>query len=158
MFPKLRTTSETLVIKAKPELVYRYVSDFSLWFRWNMQQTGDLRAKNYIEGKMGEVGSFWNWDGPSVGKGSIKVDSINEAIWFSYDVQQYKPQRYAGSVVWQFAADTTGCVITRIDTCRFAYPLGRWRSLLSWSKIVSAAHTEMQQLKAYCEQKNDDGQ
>jgi uncharacterized protein YndB with AHSA1/START domain len=82
-FPTDYRVARSRTMNAAPDKVFPHVADFNKWKPWNPFTEADPDIKLTIEGKPGEIGSIYKWEGNNqVGKGQMTMKDVvpNERI------------------------------------------------------------------------------
>lgn len=89
--PKDFDMKRSTVINAQPDVIYRNVSTFEGFNKWNPFSKMDLEQKTKVEGTDGTVGAKYSWEGKKTGKGDMTTAKLEENKSAQYDMTFYTP-------------------------------------------------------------------
>lgn len=103
----------SIEVKAPVEIVYNIVKDFNYYKQWNAWSKMDTDASGEISGSAGEVGSSWNWDGDTVGKGNLTIEVLEPNKSITSKLVFISPMEGVAQDLWDFEIiDSTSTKIT----------------------------------------------
>jgi len=107
------TFSRSIEINKPVDQVYNVVKDFNYYRQWNVWSQMEKDAKGEISGPVGEVGSQWNWEGDTIGTGSLTIEKLvpNESI--TSRLEFIAPWKAEAQDLWHFEKiDSTTTKVT----------------------------------------------
>jgi len=138
---------QTVVINAKPSMVYKQVSCLKNWAPWSPFKEGV--TENTFSGAECGQGAIQSWveDGMS-GKQTITEALENEYLKTELDFQQGE----LAYSEWKFEADGEGTKVTWTFESKAAYPLGRWIGFTIVKPMLTESYIKgLNALKNYAE-------
>lgn len=92
--PTQQTVQKSILINAKPSVVYQQMMLLQNFTNWSVWGRADSTIKYSAEGKDGVVGSKIKWQGSSVlaGKGEVVLTGLEENRLITHDVVLLEPQ------------------------------------------------------------------
>ena len=83
LLPKNAKVERSVMIGVADSTAYNYISDFSKFNEWSPWYEMEPSAKTNYQGKAGEIGTTYFWDGEELGKGNFRIVSVepNKAIY-----------------------------------------------------------------------------
>lgn len=87
LLPSKYRVERSVVMRAKPEAVFNQLQTLKTWpewTAWNVQRYPDM--KTFFSGPEAGVGATYNWDGQSVGVGSLKLTAADPQKGIAYDL------------------------------------------------------------------------
>ena len=112
MFSIPFTVKKSISMDRPVEEVYKLVADFSTWPIWSPWLCQEPDCEVTIAGTPGAVGHKQEWNGAFIGAGNMTLSkaSANESL--DYDLFFLKPWKTRSKVLFQFAADGQGTLVT----------------------------------------------
>ena len=150
--PKTYKVERSVYIKAKPELIYDLTSNFNKWKLWiPWTRAIDSTAVFSLEGKEGQLGSVWKWEGKVLGNGQMTATEFVPAQLFAYDLAFDKGKyKSKGRITIETAADS--CKVSWIDEGDLGYnPVNRYFGLMMDKMMGPDFEKGMKKLKTVCE-------
>ncbi|GAB4180751.1 MAG: hypothetical protein Kow00108_17300 [Calditrichia bacterium] len=103
--PKEYNVERSVVIESPVEYAFyytHYLSNFSKWEPWGKK---DSTMKSWVEGKDGEVGAVYKWEGDPklTGKGEMKITELDKNKRIAYWMKFYEPMEDEAGVYMNFA-------------------------------------------------------
>lgn len=154
MIPDEWSVSRSILIQAKPETIYPYVSDFKkidLWMKDNADK--DESLKYTYEGPATGAGSKQLWMSKKSGSGTFEITQANPKTGIDYDlyVNLGLSQSFLqGSIVFTPKADATEVTWTDKGNSKKHF-VRRWMSLLMKPLIIKDLDKDLANLKKLVE-------
>jgi uncharacterized protein YndB with AHSA1/START domain len=101
------------VIKASPEVIYPYLSQFKLGKQWSPYEKTDPNMMQTYGGIEGQVGSFMEWDGNAkAGAGRIEITNIVPNQQVDLHLHMSKPFSGDNHVAYKLTPEADGTRFT----------------------------------------------
>jgi len=84
ILPRTYRIERTLVIKAKPEVVFAQFGDLKAWKNWGAWQERDPGMKTTFSEKTTGVGAWSAWESKSEGNGKMTITAVEPAKSATY--------------------------------------------------------------------------
>jgi len=147
----------TITINRPTEIVFKQVSDFDNYLKWNAWSLSDPKAKNTVSGEKGKVGSKWAWEGEVVGQGSLTIVEIKDNELIKNRLDFIKPFVSTAYDQWTFKSTPDGkTVIVWTNYGELPYFSARyaWLILGIEKDLKAQFDTGLSNLKLICEKTN----
>ena len=141
--------SETTVIKAKPQVVFRQVNELKKWFAWSPFEY-DSTTVNTFEGPGRGVGAKRIWKGEKSGQGTLTIADSKPYKYIETHLTFGREDKAVGT--WNFKATNKGTEVTwTIRSIDLKYPFGKWMGLMMPSLLQPMLETGLKKLKSVAE-------
>lgn len=113
----------SIVINSSKEEVWKNISKFSNFERWDPWKRYDPNMKRTIEGVDGTPGAIYRWEGnDDVGKGSQEYISLTPMEEIKVDLKFLEPMENHAQVFYRLTQENKGVKVTWGFESRFPYP------------------------------------
>lgn len=152
LLPKTYKVERSVYIKAKPELIYDLTSNFNKWKLWvPWSKALDSTAVFTLEGKEGQPGSIWKWEGKVLGNGQMTATEFVPGQLLAYDLS-FDKGKYQSKGKITIAAMADSCKVSWIDEGDLGYnPVNRYFGLMMDKMMGPDFEKGMKKLKTVCE-------
>ncbi|MEI6174104.1 MAG: SRPBCC family protein [Bacteroidota bacterium] len=154
LLPKTYKVERTVFIKAHNQTIYDLTANFSKWILWvPWTKTMDSTAIFEIQGKEGEVGTIWKWNGKKMGEGSMTSTEYQNGKLIAYNLsfQQGKYQS-KGKITIE---DGDSCKVSWIDGGDLGYnPIARYMGLMMEKMMGPDFEKGLAKLKKVAEERD----
>ena len=147
--PSEVAVSETTIIKAKPQVIFRQVNELKNWLAWSPFEY-DSTTVNTFEGPDRGVGAKRIWKGEKSGEGTMTIvvskpyEYIENQLTFGHD------DKAVGS--WKFKKTDGGTEVTwTIQSVDLKYPFGKWMGLMMPSLLKPMLEAGLKKLATVAE-------
>lgn len=155
LLPKTYKVERTIYIKANSMVIYDLTSNFTkwqIWVPWTKEM--DSTAVFEINGKDGEVGVTWTWNGDILGNGMMTATEYQPGKLLAYDLAfdngKYKSK---GRIMIE---QGDSCKVTWIDEGDLGYdPLARYMGLFMGKMMGPDFEKGLLKLKKVAEDRNN---
>ncbi|HYK77919.1 MAG TPA: SRPBCC family protein [Daejeonella sp.] len=89
--PKSYSVSRSTIIKAPDSVVYKNISDFHQFLKWNPWTQKEPSAKVEISGTVGQPGHLYKWHGKDSGEGFMEIKSAQPFSMIDFQLNFIKP-------------------------------------------------------------------
>ena len=151
--PKISIVERTMLIKAKPEVVFGQINNLKNWEQWSPWHQLDKSMKiNYANITTGKGASYtWSSENDNVGSGTMRItqSSPNDSINMSVDFGDHG----TSAAKFILTPDTEGVTVKWIGSFDMGNnPLGRYFGLMM-NKFVGGDYEKgLNNLRVVCEQ------
>ncbi|MDX9729379.1 MAG: SRPBCC family protein [Bacteroidales bacterium] len=143
---KVTTTAE---INLPPAKVFHFVAGFVDRTAWDPWIKADTAAKVTFDIVPGYVGSKYNWEGPTIGKGLMIVDSVATGSYLRNSVS-LMPGKFIPEE-WKFTPSNSGTAMEWTITMTSGSPFGRLANRAFKGIIQKTMDSGKADLKNYLE-------
>jgi effector-binding domain-containing protein len=112
MFAIPFTLHRSIAITRSPGDVYDFVADFATWPQWSPWLCQEPECPVTITGTQGTVGHKQAWNGKVIGSGEMTMSEAQAPGSLEYNLLFLKPWKTRSRVVFQFAPEGEGTVVT----------------------------------------------
>jgi len=147
--PSEVAVSETMVIKAKPQVVFRQVNELKKWVAWSPFEA-DTTTVNTFEGPDRGVGAKRIWKGKESGEGTMTIAVSRPYEYIENHLTFGQDQKAVGT--WNFVPGKIGTEVTwTLKSVNLQYPFGKWMGLLMPSLLEPMMEKGLKKLKSVTE-------
>jgi Polyketide cyclase / dehydrase and lipid transport len=149
VLPSEYRIERSIVINAPVEVVYEQIADLQNWNNWGPWVKMEQEVAGNISTPSRGVGAHMDWDGDTIGSGSIDVLEMVELVSMrsklTFDEDQFSDD------VWEFEVVPEGTKATWAAEGELSYPVGRLFGLFLESMLGDMYEEGLASLKAYVE-------
>jgi uncharacterized protein YndB with AHSA1/START domain len=129
--PSSKSLSRSITISRPPEEIYKLITDFHNYKKWNPWSAREPEASGEMEGEPGKVGHKWRWDGKKIGAGYLRIKELDEGSYVLSDLVFTSPRKMTGDDIWKFEKiDNNKSKVTWGHRADLGYPVGRYFGLM----------------------------
>ncbi len=96
------TVSRSIDINRPAELVFNVVKNYDYYDQWNPWLQKEPGARTSVDGRPGEVGSRWMWQGDTIGQGTLTLIALEENKKIVAKTEFIKPMVFTADDIWTF--------------------------------------------------------
>lgn len=151
--PKEFAASESIVINAPADVVYKHISHFKSFEKWNPWSKLDPNQVITLEGTDGTVGAKHSWKGnDDVGEGSMTVTKLEPGKGIEYDLHFIKPWEAHNTAYMNMEAAEGGQKVTWGMKGAMPFPMNALGLFMNMGDAIKKDFTEgLTSLKTMCE-------
>lgn len=124
--PSEKKLDWSLTINSPAEKIYKLVSDFSNYKKWNPWSATEPEAHGEMSGTPNKIGHKWQWEGKKIGKGYLQIKELKEGKSIISDLIFIKPRSMKSLDTWTFEEIEKGKTkVTWGHKAFLSYPMGR---------------------------------
>lgn len=127
--PKTYSISRSAVIKAPDSVVYKNVSDFNDFVKWNPWSKMEPGAKTVVQGTPSQPGHYYTWTGKETGKGSMKIEQLEPGKMVDMDLTFIEPWQSTADTKFMFEPADGGTKVTWTMSGDYGTTTERWMGL-----------------------------
>jgi effector-binding domain-containing protein len=142
--------SDTELIKAKPETIFRQVNNYHNWSNWSPFESDPTMVNTY-EGPEQGVGAIRTWVGEKAGEGTMQIE-VSEPYTYIQNKLVFGPGEGGGTGSWNFIPTEDGVEVEwTVHVSDLNYPMGRWFGLLTEPMLKPMLESGLAKLKEVAE-------
>lgn len=138
-------------IGASPELIYKQIVDLNNYRSWNAWADETPQSRHIVSDTPGGVGAFWQWDGTSIGKGSLTILKAIEFTDIHTKVEFADPWQESGFGFWSISQENDSTRVEWKMEGQLSFPLDRYSGLFINKKLGRSFEKGLANLKIRCE-------
>lgn len=151
LLPGEYRVERSIVIDAKPEVIYEQVVDLNNWEKWSPWQEMEPGADFGVSGSGRGVGSVLSWKGEIVGTGNLTIMEVQEPTMIKSRLVFLDPMEAESDDIWTFEPGAGGTEVTWAEEGELGYPLERFFGLGMDSMLGGDMEKGLEKLKRYLE-------
>ncbi len=155
LFPKEYHIERSIHVLAPKEVIWKNVSTFSNFQRWNPWKDVDPNMHQAIDGIDGTVGATYSWNGNTkAGAGQQTYTVLQPMELVELDVHLNRPVKIQSTMMFLIKESTSGYLVTWAVENELSYPYNAiFKLFINPSDIVEDDFKRgLLQLKQLCEQ------
>lgn len=110
--PKTYSVSRTATIKAPDSVIYKNITDFNEFLKWNPWAKMEPTAKTKVSGPVAATNHLYEWEGKETGKGYMKIKSVELNKMVDIELKFIKPFESLADTRFDIAPDGTTNKVT----------------------------------------------
>lgn len=131
LLPSSKSLSRSITINQPAEEIYKLITDFNNYKKWNPWSAREPEAKGEMEGEPGMVGHKWSWDGKKIGAGYLQIKELDKGKSVLSDLVFTAPRAMTADDIWRFEKlDDKKTKVTWGHRSDLGYPAGRYFGLM----------------------------
>ncbi|MBE0653079.1 MAG: SRPBCC family protein [Bacteroidales bacterium] len=155
--PSSKTLYRNILINRPPDAIYKLVTDFSYYKRWNPWSAQEPDAEGNMSGEPGKPGHKWSWNGKIIGSGHLEIKELEENKRIVSDLIFTSPRKMSSEDIWKFEPVNENS--TRVSWGHHAildYPVGRYFGLMLEKMLGPEFEQGLENLKKLSESSEGD--
>ncbi len=154
LLPKTYKVERTIYIKAKNNVIYDLTANFGKWVLWvPWTKAMDSTAVFEIQGREGEIGTTWKWEGKKMGDGTMTSTEYQPGKLIAYDLAFQKGAYKSKGRIEIESGDS--CKVSWIDEGDLGdKPLARYMGLFMGKMMGPDFEKGLAKLKKISEERN----
>ncbi len=149
LLPTKYTVSRSITINKSPEYCFQGVANMQYRTHWDPWLEKEQQADVHIDATPELTGSFYQWEGDTIGAGEMQIDSLIPFKHIYSTLTFVKPQKMTAQVAWHFQKQPDGTKVTWEISGNLRYPLERWFGLFMNNALGKDFEAGLQNLKAF---------
>jgi len=136
--PKNFRVERSIVIPTNnKEVIYKNISQWTEFLKWNPWLAKDPNAKIRISGQEGQVGSSYMWEGnKEIGKGEMTITSFKEFERVEEDLHFIKPFESTNKTIFRMKPEDNGYKVSWIIRGKYSFLFGIVAIFMDMEKMV----------------------
>ena len=110
--PKTYSVNRSAVINAPDSVIYKNVSDFNEFLKWNPWSKMEPTAKTVVSGTVSQPGHMYTWEGKETGQGQMKIKSVELNKSVDMELKFIKPFESLADCRFDITPEGTGQKVT----------------------------------------------
>jgi hypothetical protein len=110
--PKTYTVNRSAVINAPDSVIYKNISNFDEFLKWNPWSKMEPTAKTVVSGPVGMPGHMYTWEGKETGAGQMKIKSVELNKMVDIELKFVKPFESLADCRFDISPEGTGQKVT----------------------------------------------
>jgi hypothetical protein len=153
LIPKTYSVNRTAVINAPDSVIFKNVSDYNEFLKWNPWYKMEPTAKTVITGTPSQAGHLYTWEGKETGSGSMEIKSLEANKMVDMELKFIKPFESLADTRFDIAAEGTGYKVTWTMSGESDGTFNKWMSLMMDSMVGKDFEAGLKSLKEKSEAK-----
>jgi len=143
----------SITINASKEVVWKNISNFSNFLKWNPFSLHDPKMVNTIEGKDGTVGAVYRWKGDkSVGSGTQTYTVLKPYSHVGIDLLFIEPYESKAKAYFNITPEGAAQKVTWELNSETPYPMNAVMPFINMDKMMNEDFMQgLETLKQLCE-------
>lgn len=128
--PKTYSVSRSAVINAPDSVIYKNISNFNEFLKWNPWSKMEPSAKVTISGTIGQPDHLYVWEGKETGKGQMTVKRVEVNQMVDMELKFMEPMENLADTRFDIAPEGTGQKVTWTMAGEADGTFSRWMCLM----------------------------
>ena len=149
--PKTYRVERSIVVNAPDSVVYKNISDFNNFLKWNPWSKMEPSAKVDISGPVSQPGHLYKWEGKETGTGQMEIRNVEPSKLVDIELSFLKPFESTANTTFQLDPNPQGIKVTWIMQGTNKTVMEKWMGLSMGSMIGKDFEDGLQNLKELSE-------
>lgn len=149
--PKTYSVNRSTVINAPDSVIYKNISDFNEFLKWNPWSKMEPTAKMVITGPVSAPDHLYTWEGKKTGSGQMKIKSVEVNKMVDMELKFMKPYESLADCRFDIAPEGTGQKVTWTMSGENDGTFSKWMSLMMDSMVGKDFEAGLKNLKEKAE-------
>lgn len=152
--PKTYSVSRSITINAPDSVIYKNISNFKEFLKWNPWSKMEPSARVTISGPVGQPDYLYQWEGKETGKGQMKVKSVEVNKMVDIELKFIEPMETIADTRFDIAPEGTANKVTWTMAGEADGIISKWMCLMMDGMIGKDFEDGLKFLKEKSELKN----
>lgn len=141
------SVNRSLVINAPDSVIFKNVSDYNEFLKWNPWSKMEPTATTVIAGTPAQTGHKYTWEGKETGSGQMTIKNLTANQMVDMELKFIKPFESLADTRFDLVAEGTGFKVTWTMSGESDGTFNKWMSLMMDSMVGKDFESGLKSLK-----------
>ena len=151
--PKSYSVTRAITINAPDSVIFKNVSDFNNFLKWNPWSKMEPEAVEKISGPVSQPGHLYTWNGEKTGQGQMSIETVELYTLIDFELKFIKPFESVADTKFSFEPEANGTKVTWFMQGNNNSTMEKWMSLMMDGMLGKDFESGLQDLKKVSEGK-----